>query len=68
MKERRGLVSTFDIRGKWRVRGSNLLLFVASACKYLKKGDYCFVIVYKSDASYKFLDQIQLKPLKLFNT
>ena len=49
------------------VRGSNLLLFVASAYKYLKKWDYSFVIVYKLDASYKFLEQIQLKPLKLFS-
>jgi len=34
------------------------LLFVASAYKYFKKGDDCFVIVYKLGISYKFLDQI----------
>jgi len=44
-----------------RVKGSNLLLFVASAYKYFKKGDSSFVIVYKLDASYKFLDQMRLK-------
>ena len=48
--------------------GSNLLLFVASAYKYFKKGDDCFVIVYKLGISYKFLDQIQLKSRKSFIT
>ena len=42
------------------------MLFVASAYKYFKKGDDCFVIVYKLGISYKFLDQIQLKSRKSF--
>ena len=66
----RQLIKEFSEQYKKRrsIEGSNLLLFVPSAYKYLKKGAYCFVIVYKLDACYKFLDQIQFKSLKLLNT